>query len=610
MDFVPTFSLLMGIPIPFGNLGTAITELFAGQDYQPDVPSYIPDDKRDLWKSLMTRVRVLQVNAYQINKYLQKYQEISDEIPKGKLSSITSMFDEVSGLWNLKNLNGSTEVHMSIEHLLLMEKKYLNYLTSVKELCIEMWAKFDLISMTFGIGIQVFGLFMMAVITLLPNLLRKSASVILKNSAVLSIIGSCCCAVINLTDFYTVAYNSFVCCVGSLAFILAHFIITERTKFYVKVKQLFLSISLEDILSSVLCVFYFLSSFSNSFVVYEDISVTFITSSIVSFLLILAFVKNRSTQTIVRIFPRKTIGNKKTKKETQKFDVWNFLTSAGCRLMMALLVFVLCGRLSSVFRRCREEQVPCESSSFLQPLSALKDASESIQHRFLLSSLCACAIPVGLRQWLRFQGNLNGISPAVICVKHGLLFATAFTIAHWALQIIPQAANNAFPNLHFWQQIILPEFVYWLCLLTIFLLLWQPLCLYTLLRDSESSLKDSVNSYLNKDFNDPKTLQVVFNELRKTWDSISSAGDKTGIDPEKNQQPVVYGLATVYSSPVLIVVTCVAMTMVVILGDGMAGSVLLLLAQMVLFLEIYSSISQISHKDERSSQEGMNQHHL
>lgn len=607
MDFVPTFSLLMGIPIPFGNLGTAITELFAGQDYHSDMPSYIPDEKRELWKSLMTRVQVLQANAYQINKYLQKYQEISDEIPKRKLSPITSEFVEVSELWDPANVNESTAGHLNIEHLLLMEQKYLNYLTGVKELCIEMWAKFDLVSMGFGIMIQIFALFLMAMVTILPSLLRKGASIILKNSAILSIIGSCCCAVISLTDSYTVIYNSFVCCVGSLAFILVHFIIAERTKFCVKVKQVIRGISLEDILSTVLCILYLLSTFSNSFVVYEDTSATFITSSILSLLLILAFVKNRSTQTIVRIFHRKTLGgNKKAKKETQKFDVWSFLNSASCQMVMALLLFILCGRLSSVFRRCREEQVSCEPSSFLQPLSALEDATESVHHRFFLSLICAFAIPLGLRQWLRFQGNLNGVSPAVISVKYGLFFAAAFTVAHWALQIIPQAANNAFPNLHLWQQIILPEFVYWLCLLTISLLLWQPLCLYTLLRDSQRSLKDSISSYLNKDYNDPRTLHVVFNELKKKWDSNSSQnmGDKTVTDPENNQIPIVYGLATVYSSTILIIVTCVAMTIVVILSDGMVGSVLLLLAQMILFLEIYASISQIAHKEEGSNQEG------
>jgi hypothetical protein len=32
IDFVPSFSLLMGIPIPYGNLGRIIPELFMGAD--------------------------------------------------------------------------------------------------------------------------------------------------------------------------------------------------------------------------------------------------------------------------------------------------------------------------------------------------------------------------------------------------------------------------------------------------------------------------------------------------------------------------------------------------------------------------------------------------
>jgi phosphatidylinositol glycan class O len=107
---------------------------------------------------------------------------------------------------------------------------------------------------------------------------------------------------------------------------------------------------------------------------------------------------------------------------------------------------------------------------------------------------------------------------------------------------------------------------------------------------------------------DPKALQVVFNELKKKWDSDSSRkkGDKTIIDPEENKPPTVYGLGTVYSSPVLIIVTCVAMALVVILSDGMVGSVVLLLAQMFLFLEIQASITYAIHKEDGATEEGTN----
>ena len=62
VDFVPTFSLLMGLPIPFSNVGKLIYEVF------------IPNGMRQL--------QYLKINVEQVFTYLTKY-DTSNKLPQG-----------------------------------------------------------------------------------------------------------------------------------------------------------------------------------------------------------------------------------------------------------------------------------------------------------------------------------------------------------------------------------------------------------------------------------------------------------------------------------------------------------------------------------------------
>lgn len=53
---------------------------------------------------------------------------------------------------------------------------------------------------------------------------------------------------------------------------------------------------------------------------------------------------------------------------------------------------------------------------------------------------------------------------------------------------------------------------------------------------------------------------------------------------------VVYGAATVYSSSCIVLLGSMTVVLLLLLGDGFAGSVLLLLASMFIFLELYACL--------------------
>jgi phosphatidylinositol glycan class O len=63
IDLVPTLSLLLGIPIPFGNLGAAIPELFFRMDSSSQAET---DPMRDIAGRFAALNRMLRLNALQV----------------------------------------------------------------------------------------------------------------------------------------------------------------------------------------------------------------------------------------------------------------------------------------------------------------------------------------------------------------------------------------------------------------------------------------------------------------------------------------------------------------------------------------------------------------
>jgi hypothetical protein len=81
IDFVPTFSLLLGIPIPYGNLGGIIPELFLGADVvemldYAEIKQMVDHKKikNEEVQAAMWRLNsAMRVNILQIRRYLETY---------------------------------------------------------------------------------------------------------------------------------------------------------------------------------------------------------------------------------------------------------------------------------------------------------------------------------------------------------------------------------------------------------------------------------------------------------------------------------------------------------------------------------------------------------
>jgi phosphatidylinositol glycan class O len=124
VDLVPTLALMLGIPIPFNSLGSAIPELFWGNE------------------TLLRRA--LEINSAQVRGYLDAYRAG----PSG--ADLDQGWDELVSSWHAL---GDVTVTKIEDKLLALH----DYHRLALSLCRSIWAQFDKVSMAFGIALLTVG---------------------------------------------------------------------------------------------------------------------------------------------------------------------------------------------------------------------------------------------------------------------------------------------------------------------------------------------------------------------------------------------------------------------------------------------------------------------
>ncbi|KIJ32341.1 hypothetical protein M422DRAFT_234163 [Sphaerobolus stellatus SS14] len=124
IDLLPTLSLLLGLPIPFNNLGTVIPELFVRKD-----------------GNLLEQA--LHLNARQIRSYLEAYR---DSTSGGELDTV---WDDIQRTWS--NIN-----HVQRKDSLLALYAFTRL---ALESCRSLWARFNVILMSIGLVALVLSMF-------------------------------------------------------------------------------------------------------------------------------------------------------------------------------------------------------------------------------------------------------------------------------------------------------------------------------------------------------------------------------------------------------------------------------------------------------------------
>ncbi|KIK62354.1 hypothetical protein GYMLUDRAFT_260111 [Collybiopsis luxurians FD-317 M1] len=149
IDLVPTLSLLLGLPIPFNNLGTVIPELFWRHSSKSDSDSPVEESwswtgsrkvpKNENFGNSLLLARALQVNAQQIHSYLDTYRASSSG------AELDDAWSALGSAWSSANKTLSENV----EDQTLVD--LWNYTRLALSSCRAMWAQFNPLLMILGL---------------------------------------------------------------------------------------------------------------------------------------------------------------------------------------------------------------------------------------------------------------------------------------------------------------------------------------------------------------------------------------------------------------------------------------------------------------------------
>lgn len=379
IDFVPTFSLLMGLPIPFNNLGAPLVEAFVG-------PKGV--DFENL-------ARVYRLTAAQIQRYMNEY-ALARRLDEKAIAHSQYLFGLGNRMWeNMKGDMDSGQMDAIMWNSLF--SSFYNYQDETIRVCRSLWARFDVPSMISGIvvlavAVVLLGLYSRSLgalrLALSPGLVKRGGLGMLLGALGGYGLGS------FIPSLPTVHATVLAAALGGSAGIINVFYKARRSLMSPMPTSLWAWVSL---------VFTLALSFgfaANSFTIWEDsILLFFLTSIGVLFLI-----------SSVR---REAVVDR----------------ALGC---YHSILFISLGRLASLSRLCREEQMPyCVSTYY-----ASSTSSTSAIWQLTIPFVLAFVLPGIVKQF--YQGTRSYHHSAVLWI--GVAFRSALFLGavFWSLD----AADN------------------------------------------------------------------------------------------------------------------------------------------------------------------------
>ncbi|XP_009075500.1 PREDICTED: GPI ethanolamine phosphate transferase 3, partial [Acanthisitta chloris] len=139
VNLVPTVALLLGVPIPYSNIGEVMAELFSGDG--------------DAVSAALQQLSVYHINAKQVDRFLHSYSLVAQDLPAEQLQRLQELFsgavEEHTQL--LAQVQGATLVPLELESRLgSLISHFQRYLREARAVCTQSWARFHSLRMVGG----------------------------------------------------------------------------------------------------------------------------------------------------------------------------------------------------------------------------------------------------------------------------------------------------------------------------------------------------------------------------------------------------------------------------------------------------------------------------
>lgn len=145
IDFVPTLSMLLGIPIPFNNLGNVVLDFFIEKDIDNEL--------------IQRLINIVFVNLKQIHYYLIEFQSLSNKLSQKDydyfMNKINSLEEKYSS-FHLNELNQDDGVKLI--------RSFQKTIYEIQTKCRQVWTEFNLPLMYLGKIIMIISIIAILII--------------------------------------------------------------------------------------------------------------------------------------------------------------------------------------------------------------------------------------------------------------------------------------------------------------------------------------------------------------------------------------------------------------------------------------------------------------
>ncbi|WPH04038.1 Hypothetical protein R9X50_00692200 [Acrodontium crateriforme] len=344
IDIVPTLALLLGLPIPFNNLGKPIEEAF------------LQGSKG--WQQLALATRL---TSAQIHRYQGEYAK-ARKLDESNTAATASLWQAAGEVWQ-KSLSLSKSDAKNVY------QAFMAYQVENLRICKNLWARFDLVGMGMGIALLV-GTFIIVAMyaqgiqgdrtALSPVLLGRGLMGTLLGGGVGALLSTS-----GIGPFWQ--WTVFGAGLGGILFTLAGLSV-DREILRIPLPSTFWG-GLSFLVTILLCVGFA----SNSFTIWEDEQLLFLLTTFGLFMLASSLGQNSS--------------------EDRNLGVVHSVS------------FMVATRLSSFSRLCREEQMPDCMSTYYSSATSSTSASWQLIIPFLVALILPSVIRQVYVRSLNYQGS-------------------------------------------------------------------------------------------------------------------------------------------------------------------------------------------------------------
>ncbi|ORY17996.1 hypothetical protein BCR34DRAFT_610603 [Clohesyomyces aquaticus] len=371
IDLVSTLSLLLGMPVPFNNLGAPIEEAFIGA-------------KGDDYANL---ARVNRLTAAQIHRYQHDY-ALARGLDESLRASSLSLWKAAAETWD----KVSATKKPTRDQFKAAVQTFSAYQVETLSICRALWARFDIPRMLHGVEVLVFTLIILAIYArglqgdrteLTPALLVRGLAGAVLGAVVGAGFGF---AVPDLPLAHTLVYCTSVG--GAVGMGTAFWYIRRR-----------LSSPLPNTIWGWVSVIFTLALSvgfaANSFTIWEDE-------------ILLHFLCTFGVLTMISSFRQKNTIDR-------ALGVYHSI------------LFIVLTRVASLSRLCREEQMPyCKSTYYASTTS-----STSAMWQLAIPYAVAFLLPNFIRSY--YKGTRSHQGSAVLWIDFALRFGLLLSAAYWTI---------------------------------------------------------------------------------------------------------------------------------------------------------------------------------